>query len=240
MQAKPSSLRPTRCMRSAPVTSRYLPFRSGWRQRIWRPLQSEQDIGAARAGSSVSESRLSPGAAHGQVKLPVLIIVLLLLVGAGQARACFAPPPALRDSPRALVASAKAIVVARVVASRPAQNGWHTTYSFQTERVVFVTPQAKAEVIPGFELPGFEPNDTVGIHGDFQGHTLPEFWGLEQSNASQYADCLAYGHFRVGETYLVILREGTHLRAYENVRRNDDLWLKSVELLVEQTKTPGA
>jgi len=83
-----------------------------------------------------------------------------------------------------------------------------------------------------FKLEGYA-SDRVKSPGDFSAHQSAEFWALDAGNTIQPGDCVAYGLYELGQEYLVFLRKDSHIRAYENVKTETDLWLRVVKALVE-------
>ena len=148
------------------------------------------------------------------------------------------PPNSLFESDLQLVSSTDAIVLARVIGLESA------IYQPQFKRRKAVFHFETAEVIKGqppslFDLDGFVVADGVDASNDFNGHLNPEFWADHSANSIMPGDCKAYGIFSAGETYLIFLRQQPHVRSFENVRSQDDLWLRVVKLLVGSASSLG-
>ena len=159
-----------------------------------------------------------------------LVVIATLLLPAGS-WACSYMPPSLFESDEILVDGADAIVMARVVGfepevHRPASQPRMAVFHFESVQVL------KGEPPPRFDLQGFLATEGRDHRGDFEAHSMPEFWARHAANSGMPGDCNAYGMFSEGETYLIFLRKHSHLRAFENIRSEEDLWLKVVRLLV--------
>lgn len=139
--------------------------------------------------------------------------------------ACTIPPRTLSESNLELVQTTNVITLAKVVGSKSTGPGHFYKFTFETVRALKGTPPRT------FELVGYDQSQAKGP-GDFSGHNAPEFWAFDSGNTIQPGDCVAHGIFQSGETYLIFLRKASHYRAYENVRSETDLWLRTVQVLI--------
>jgi len=167
------------------------------------------------------------------IKLRIAWLVAILFCTVPlMSSACTIPPPHLSEPHTELVLSAKAIVLAKVVGIKDEESGDSATFIFEpVETLKGVSPA-------NFELYGFKASGATasesGMGGeDFEGHSSPLFWAWGLGNSVMLSTCSAYGVFEVGESYLVFLRDNPHLRAYENIREEDDLWLAVIRLVAE-------
>jgi hypothetical protein len=176
------------------------------------------------------------------MKFPIFACAWLLTatyqIYMSSAFACVAPRPGMYDRNKELVESSEYIVVAKAIkVSVPTQSQatrWPVAeFSFEAVRILKGNPP------PRFFLVGMDARKVKGIPKDFNGHRNPDFWAFDGGNTIQPGDCVSYGLFEVGQTYLVFQRKQSHSRSYENIRTKDDLWLAVVDLLVkEQKKEP--
>lgn len=161
-----------------------------------------------------------------------LAVVAIFLLPAGS-WACSVPPNSLFESDDALVQSADAVVLARVVGWDPA-----VTSPLAERRLALihfeVEESLKGKAPQRFDLEGFATQETKDPKRDFDGHSMPEFWAGYDTNSVMPGDCKAYGVFESGGLYLIFLRQATHVRGFENVRSDQDLWLRVVRLLVQR------
>lgn len=158
----------------------------------------------------------------------VLMIVFFGLFLPGVAWSCYVPPQHLLDDPADLVARTDSIVLARATAESGHEGDTRSRFSFELIRVL------KGEAPEDFILSGFSASEMEHPPGDFHGHRNPEFWVSKIGNSIQPGDCVAYGIFEVGRTYLVFLGNLSHYQAYENIQSDDDLWLEFVEATIEE------
>jgi hypothetical protein len=119
------------------------------------------------------------------------------------------------------------IVLAEAKANLSSDNR-RTEFLFETKEVL------KGDAPESFKLEGFSRRDHVDILEDFDGHTDPQFWAYPYGNSIMTTFCSVMGVFEVGRTYLVIDTDMGHFKGYENIRSEDDLWLKVIRLLVRE------
>jgi hypothetical protein len=157
-------------------------------------------------------------------------VVLLVAAMASSASACTIRPSALYEGNEDLVRRTPAIVMARVtkIGTTPGDGrGGRGAVDVTFETVSILKGQDPRR----FTLKGYLSNRVEG-HGDFAAHGAPEFWAYDVGNTIQPGDCVAYGMFELGQQYLIFLRNDSHVRAYENIRVENDLWLRVVRLLI--------
>src|SRR5215469_5201837 len=151
---------------------------------------------------------------------------LLFVLLANSASACLIRPHYLYASNQELVRHTPRILIARVTSiNANAKDREIVDASFETVSVV------KGRDPKRFTLLGFVSN-RVGGPGDFDAHKAPEFWAFDVGNTIQPGDGRAYGMYALGQQYLIFLRKDSHVRAYENVKTEQDLWLRVVKVLV--------
>lgn len=167
------------------------------------------------------------------------IFVLFLCVVTLAVEACDAPPPDLTKHHRDLVAASTRIVLARALIPRFA--GGELLPAFESVEVL------KGDVASEFVLESGRGLDAstgmaflFGTHdSDFNGHRDIAFWDQGLTRQWNDTDCMMRPLFEPGETYLLII-DHPHWRAYELVRREDDLWLQAVRnLLADPSRQSG-
>jgi len=151
---------------------------------------------------------------------------LLFVLLANSASACLIRPHYLYASNQELVRHTPELLsrVSQALTQTP-RIARSLTSLFETVSVV------KGHDPKRFTLLGFVSN-RVGGPGDFDAHKAPEFWAFDVGNTIQPGDCRAYGMYALGQQYLIFLRKDSHVRAYENVKTEQDLWLRVVKVLV--------
>lgn len=161
--------------------------------------------------------------------MKISVLLCLSMFFPANAVSCFAPPVEAVSSPYDLVNDAKYIVLARVE-SKLGGGAISAEFLLETQEVL------KGEAPRKFTFNGSEPGENLGRSADYDAHTDPEFWASLGGNSTITTFCVVMGIFEVGQSYLVIGTEYGHFKAYENIRSDDDLWLKVVRLLVEDSR----
>lgn len=157
-----------------------------------------------------------------------LILMTLFFIPASS-WACSSPPESLYQTDQKLVKTTPSIVVAEAVSIEGKGEFQKFEFTFKTSRVLKGNPPQS------FKIKGYNADLVPNTPSNFDDHQLPAFWALGIGNTIQPGDCTAYGIFSIGQKYLIFLRQTSHIRSYENIQNNDDLWLKVVELLIDQT-----
>jgi hypothetical protein len=147
------------------------------------------------------------------------------------ALACDGSPPELTKHHRDLVDDTTQIVLAR--ARIPKFVAGELRPAFDSIEVL------KGEVPEHFVLESRDGLDVspwgaltfAGEDSDFDGHRHIAFWDQGLTRQWNDTDCVMRPRFELGETYLLFI-DHPHWRAYELIRRDDDLWLKAVRSLV--------
>jgi hypothetical protein len=143
------------------------------------------------------------------------LCVIIGLVIAGPAMACFVPPPEIFRSHRALVDEAKAIVLFEVVASG----------SSCTLKVVRVLKGDGEDVA---SVRCWLPGDGDWIT-DFASHTDTSFWeGFGRLGVNTDCSVNPPG-FVVGQLYLGLLGIAPDTKQFEQIGSETDRWLAFVE-----------
>ena len=159
------------------------------------------------------------------------IIVSILLLLSNQALACSAPPITLMQSDDELVKRTPIIVLATV--TKQTTNKHNSKFTFRSIKNI------KGIAPTSFILDGYEPseNNDRQPSDDFKSHTTKP-WQEGFTNSVMPGDCEAYGYFEKGKTYLIFIVKPTHVRAYEQILSDNDLWLKKVQSLVKIDNAP--
>jgi hypothetical protein len=167
------------------------------------------------------------------------ILAAILLAATIPAQACTMAPPEQTKHHRDLVADSSQIILARALIPRFA--GGELLPAFRSVEVL------KGDVASDFVLesgPGLDASTGVsfliGTHdSDFDGHRDIAFWDQGLTRQWNDSDCMMRPQFEPGETYLLFV-DHPHWRAYELVRREDDLWLQAVRnLLADPSRRSG-
>ena len=156
-------------------------------------------------------------------------LIVLLVILPSISLACTVPPRYLLLTNSELVRNSTSIVLAKAVERGNSENEYiPPEFTFSVEKTI------KGKSTKTIKLNGFEANKMGGNPSDFQGHLMPEFWAFDAGNSIQPGDCSAYGLFELGKSYLLILTKESHPRAYEEIKSEDDLWFKTVQVLVKE------
>ena len=139
---------------------------------------------------------------------------------------CFGLPADVTSSPSNLVLKADYIVLAEAKKELSGDGTYPTEFLFETKEVL------KGEAPDQFKYYGFKRTEDQGTLEDFDAHKNPRFWAYGYGNSTSPAWCGVYGIFEEGQTYLIIDSDKGHLKGYENIRSEDDLWLGAIRLLV--------
>jgi hypothetical protein len=167
------------------------------------------------------------------VKAIVFVSVLTIAL---PAQACFAPPPELIKHHRDLVADSATIVLARALAPVSAETGpslGDATPRFEAVEVLKGAIAPKFSLANGRYLVASNELEFLvrGFMSDFNGHRDIAVWDKRRTRQWNEPDCQMMPRFEPGETYL-LFPDHPHWRAYELIRREDDLWLTAVRNLV--------
>ncbi len=156
------------------------------------------------------------------------LTILLLLLLTTVAHPCSIAPKGLIEEPRSLVRNTNTIVLAKAVSFVPDEFSslYAATVTFEPVRFLKGRHRGEIEVI-GQVVTGDQP-----APNDFDGHRDPVFWAFYVGNSGTPGDCLAYGVFHIGETYLLFLRPQSNFKSFENIQSPDDFWLTVVERIV--------
>ena len=160
------------------------------------------------------------------------LLLVLVFAAPTVANACFAPPPYLSESHHELVLKSQAIVLAKAVKTENDSISGYADFIFEPVEVLKGDPPSRIE-LHGLKAGPYVAEEWNIDGGDYEGHRSPEFWAWSLGNGAMDTACHVSGVFEVGQTYLIFLRDKPHFRAYENIRREDDLWLAVVRLVAE-------
>jgi len=161
------------------------------------------------------------------------IFAAFLLAVALPAQACTAPPPELTKHHRELVADSSQIVLARALT--PRSSGGEPLPRFET--IEILKGAAAAEFVlesrDGLDATTWaaHPYPFTDHDSDFNGHRDIAVWDQGLTRDWNDTDCMMRPRFEPGETYLLFV-DHPHWRAYELIRREDDLWLRAVRNLI--------
>ncbi len=154
-------------------------------------------------------------------QLSVLIVLCLM---AFDAFGCTFLPREATAHPADLVYGANAVVLAEAV-SYADKEGDYATFTFDVAEVLYGRSDDT------IDLRGYVRRQRLGDAEDYDAHRAPEFWAYSLGNSQSNTMCGVHGIFEVGEQYLLIL--GTpHLKAFENIRTEEDLWLQVIRRIV--------
>lgn len=156
------------------------------------------------------------------------LILLTILLLPSLTWACSVPPRTLSLTNSDLVRSAEIVVLAKAI-NYTAKNETRSRildFTFEVEKILKGGPE---KII---SLPGYNASEIENSPGNFGNHMNPEFWAFDAGNSIQLGNCVAYGLFETGKSYLLIIASKSHTRAYEQVSSLDDLWYKTIEVLV--------
>ena len=160
-----------------------------------------------------------------QTFLSICVLALSTLYPA-ISNSCFAPPEEASSRPLNLVLGANYIVLAEAKERLSGDGGLPTEFLFETKEVL------KGEAPNLFKFHGFSRSENLGASEDFDAHTDPQFWAYSHGNSTITTWCGVFGIFEIGQTYLIINSDSGHFKGYENIRTDDDLWLKVIRVLV--------
>lgn len=141
---------------------------------------------------------------------------------------CFAPPAEAGAPPMDLVLGASFVVLAEAKSNLSGDGDLPAEFLFETKEV------PRGDAPKSFKYYGFSRGDNLRKLDDFDGHTDPRFWAYSYGNSTITTWYGVFGVYEIGQTYLIIASEKGHFKAYENVRSENDLWLKVVRHLVSE------
>ena len=157
------------------------------------------------------------------------VILIIILSFSLESYACFVPNKAISHSDMKLVDRTESIVLAKVVGQKKGYA--YDVFTFQT--IENIKGNAPWEfVLNGFSV---KHKSYSIVDSDFRGHKSLD-WANGVTNSLEDSDCEAYGYFEEGQTYLIFNSKPTHKKAYEQIVEKEDLWLKWVKLLVDESK----
>ena len=168
-----------------------------------------------------------------RIKRKITCVLTAILCGIPMvSSACMIPPPHLSDHHTQLVSSAKSIVLAAAVGLDDSDSSDFATFVFKPVETLKGESPARFELY-GVKSGSVTASDNVASGDDYDGHRSPLFWAWGLGNSVMLSTCDAYGVFEVGEKYLIFIRDKPHVRAYEVIREDDDLWLAVIRLVAE-------
>ena len=157
-----------------------------------------------------------------------VVLVIATVFVMADANACFAPSDKSTSSPAMLVRMANYVVLAEAKSALGGGGSVGTEFVFETKEVL------KGDAPKQFKFYGTQRGPADHSSADFDGHTDPVFWAYSTVGNSRLTTwCGVLGIFEIGETYLIINSKEGHFKGYENIKSEEDLWLKVVMLLVE-------
>jgi hypothetical protein len=195
---------------------------SGWHAVAWRwPNHALKRTAVRDYGASECCGRRRFAKALGpNMKLP---FVLLLILIASPAKACFAPPEHLAATPDELIERTESISLATVVKAEVSGND--VVYTLRTIKLV------KGHSEKEFQITG-EPLRFPMQSDSYNNHTDQEFWESEIGRITMETDCKVHPSFSVGGTYLAFLGQPYHTKSFEIINivsgERQDRWLKYV------------
>lgn len=140
--------------------------------------------------------------------------------------ACFAPPDTAVLDADGLVARGGAIVVAKAISQKAAGEDAKAT-KFEL-----------VETLWGKSEKSFSITLTPGEHEDidFEGHSEKSFWDSVGGRASIEPDCEMSASFKVGEKYLLFLKQPYAFKSFEVIKSDSDQWLAKIRDLAKGKK----
>lgn len=171
----------------------------------------------------------------------VLAICLLMLPMGQEAYACVASPEEYYVHHRDLVAESDRIAIVRVVGSsannHDAELITHDWLSESAETQALFEPirVLKGDIPARFKISGGRliSADLDPVR-DMDGHRNIGFWTKRSTQTRTFhdTDCRMSPGFVLGRIYLVFL-DRPHLKAYEEIRSKEDLWLQAVQHMID-------
>ncbi|MEM7268249.1 MAG: hypothetical protein AAF401_03235 [Pseudomonadota bacterium] len=161
-------------------------------------------------------------------------ILLAILLAPTFGHACFAQPKSLWRTDRELVDDASSIILVRADAPfGVVEEGRYAGMSGKSFEVL--------EVLKGDQIDSFDRTWTTFIGVDHpqyedliahhRSHHSPVFWEFGGGRFIPGIDCNIWPYFLENRTYLIFLG-GKHVRAYEEIGPDDDLWVRSTRAML--------
>jgi len=126
--------------------------------------------------------------------------------------------------------AASDIYLAVAVEKRDVAGRW-TEFDFRVEEVLR-GKKLKTISLKGGDLAKIKDPKMIILHDLMGLHTSPEFWASKEHNGP-YA-CDGVGNYRIGVRYLLFVADMKLKGSFEPVVSEDDLWLRTIRLLVER------
>ncbi len=151
---------------------------------------------------------------------------VILLLSDRTARACFSMPQNLTRPHAEVVAEAKQIFLAEVVAVQPIKNAAKARKPVRYKLKVIQV--LKGEVGSTIQLDG--EGALSGIWDTtFSNHVDEKFWKRASGRMGVQADCqMVPPHFLIGKRYLVFVSKTEDTKQFERVDNEDDRWFQYV------------
>ncbi len=155
-----------------------------------------------------------------------VIVLMVVIVGMSKpVHACVVPDPQTVQHHVQLVDRTRSIVLAKAIGAESVGDKT-TVYRFVALEIL------KGDVDQKFSLRVKYRYSPYQTQDDFDGHSAAEFWDKTIGRITIAPDCNIYPAFIEGNTYLLFLTEPFHVRGFERIRVESDLWLKAIRNVI--------
>ncbi|WII72745.1 hypothetical protein QJS83_02530 [Bdellovibrio sp. 22V] len=147
------------------------------------------------------------------MKIVKTLVMGFLLFLPGVIWACFAPKPEQVADPVVLIKRTNNIYLAEALGSLDGKVDFK------------VIERIKGKKREKFQVPALITEETGT---DFKAHTLESFWSKSGGRGQIEPSCEIVPNFQKGKKYLVFLDKPYHLKSFELIETDGDVWLKKV------------